>query len=208
MQPILVFKLIFLPAKVMILVVLVGIVNGLSASPIPKCSHVFMILPELEGHDSTGDATFVGIPQDMVLSIDAPQPSWPHVRAFNRANQELLVIPGLVEVPTTCGRILKRIWTAIDLATSSNSTSSQLISFIDEDPPLLKIPADTTLFFDEGIPSPQDIASDNSEKLVVHLKEQYQSENDGNLSIIRTWTAVDGCGHRAQATQKLLLQHR
>lgn len=208
MQPVLLFKLIFVPVWVMILLALTGIVNGLFASPIPVCSPVFMVLPEIENQDSTGDATFVGIPQDLVLSIDAPQPAWPLVRAFNRADEELLVIPGLVEIPTNCGRTLRRIWTAIDLVTGSNSTSSQLISFIDEDPPSLKVPAGITLYFDEGIPSPQDIASDNSEKLVVHLKEQYQPENDGNLTIIRTWTAVDGCGHRAQATQKLLLQHR
>lgn len=207
MQPDLFFKLIFVPIKVMILLLLTGMVTELSASPIPIISHVF-IQPENESHDSTGEAIFAGIPQDIVLSIDAPQPAWPSVRAFNRANEELLVIPGLVEIPTNCGRKLRRIWTAIDLATGSNSTSSQLISFIDEDPPILKVPSGITLYFDEGIPSPQDIASDSSEKLVVHLKEQYQPENDGNLTIIRTWTAVDGCGHRAQATQKLLLQHR
>lgn len=207
MQPDLFFKLIFVPIRVMILLLLTGIFTGLSASPIPVSSHVF-IQPEIESHDSTGEATFVGIPQDIVLSIDAPQPAWPSVRAFNRANEELLVIPGLVEIPTNCGRQLKRTWTAIDLVTGLNSTSSQLINFIDEDPPRLKVPVDITLFFDEGIPSPQDIASDSSEKLVVHLKEEYQPENDGNLSIIRTWTALDGCGHRAQATQKLFLQHR
>ncbi len=207
MQPDLFFKLIVVPLRVIMLLVVTGMVTELSASPIPIISHVF-IQPENESHDSTSEATFVGIPQDIVLSIDAPQPAWPSVRAFNRANEELLVIPGLTEIPTNCGRQLKRTWTAIDLVTGLTRTSSQLINFIDEDPPHLKVPTDITLFFDEGIPSPQDIASDSSEKMVVHLKEQYQPEKDGNLSIIRTWTAVDGCGYRAQATQKLLLQHR
>ena len=98
--------------------------------------------------------------------------------------------------------VITRTWTATDLCGNS-ATAAQVVTVIDTtDPVLTGVPEDETVECD-AVPAPAEVtASDNcaTTPIVVTLTEEAISADCG-YTLIRIWTAHDGCGNTASASQ-------
>lgn len=158
--------------------------------------------PVSDFSDSTAMTIFTGVPDDITLPDGSSLPPWPEVRAFDQADRPMLVVPTMVELPVSCGRKLRRTWTAIDSKNGTQTESSQTIFIVSTTPPLLEIPPDQTLYLDEGIPVPEKVVAGDGGNPVISLKEQYQTMAEG-FEIFRTWKVTDACGNSSSGTQKI-----
>ena len=112
---------------------------------------------------------------------------------------------GEIVVPGGCANayILIRSWTAMDDCGNS-TTQIQTLFVIDTMPPILSgIPADTIVSCDD-IPDPALVqAVDNCDQnLSMFYNQSKQGGNcDGEYTLVRTWTAADGCDNSSFAQQ-------
>jgi hypothetical protein len=111
---------------------------------------------------------------------------------------------------TGCNQVITRTWTATDLAGNA-STCVQLITFIDEQAPVITCPADITQFPCSASPTPNDTGfpavSDNctpSNQIAVAFSDQ--SSGPGCVeALTRTWTATDLAGNASTCIQSITI---
>ncbi|NND32733.1 MAG: T9SS type A sorting domain-containing protein, partial [Saprospiraceae bacterium] len=144
-----------------------------------------------------------GVPEDIGIACEGELPPVPAVTATDNCDGPVPV--SFREVPggTNCGGIFyERIWTAIDGC--GNATSyRQTIRLIDEAPPVIVVPADTTINFGESIPTPVALITDNCSRMDQDFSEVRTDHNPGAFTLVRTWTATDGCFNSASASQTI-----
>ncbi|MGB2423908.1 MAG: gliding motility-associated C-terminal domain-containing protein [Flavobacteriales bacterium] len=82
-------------------------------------------------------------------------------------------------------------------------TSSQTVAVVDDvAPEFVSIPEDVVIECDEPMPTSMATASDNCSEPLVELSESLTDViNDGNYTLLRTFTATDACGNATSATQ-------
>jgi hypothetical protein len=74
---------------------------------------------------------------------------------------------------------------------------------MDDVPPVLVVPADTTIYCGYAVPDPDVYCDDACSWNEVVYSEKRTDHNDCEYTLVRTWTATDGCGNATQKTQKI-----
>ena len=107
----------------------------------------------------------------------------------------------------SCNYTITRTWTSAD-ACGNEGTIAQVITVIDNEPPVFSnVPANITVDCD-AIPAPVDpTATDNCSPFVsISLTESQPSSScSGTFTILRTWTATDNCGNQSTAEQYVIV---
>jgi len=144
---------------------------------------------------------FHGVPKDITTPCDAPLPEWPAVQAEDHKGRSLVVIPTLEQ--TNSGLKVERRWTAIS-KNGDRRTAVQEIHLEDTEAPTLSVPEDLLVGYQEGIPSPTYVSTDNCTETTVHLKETI-SVQDGTYNLLRTWTAKDLANNVTTSSQNITI---
>ena len=162
-----------------------------------QATEEFMIL-----HDP--DAPILsGLPQDLILPCGSDIPAMPTVTAYDVVFGDVEVLASSRRIPSGCGGYrVRRSWTARD-GCGNVAQGVQIIAFEDNEPPILTVPADTVLECSAMIPEPSHTVSDACSDVRVVLVETLQGDPECEHSIIRTWTAIDGCDNRVSKSQTI-----
>lgn len=106
--------------------------------------------------------------------------------------------------------VIERTWTARDLC-GNDSIAIQQITVVDEEKPSFTVPADFTIdcesAADVSITGDVTDATDNCDLVSIGFADAVvvgMCENE--MTILRTWTAVDLCGNDSVAVQTILVQ--
>jgi hypothetical protein len=109
---------------------------------------------------------------------------------------------------TGCAQVITRTWTATDLA-GNQSTCTQLITYQDDEPPVIECPADMEVdcseYKDTAVTGVA-LAEDNCTADVALSFVNYPAEYSGcSMAITRTWTATDQAGNTSSCEQSLMV---
>ena len=135
----------------------------------------------------------VGVPEDLVVECDGDVPPPPEVTAEDTCDDNVVVVFEEI-VEGLCPKTITRTWTATDncentaTATQTNDVTA---------PELAGVPADRELDCNEPFPAPPNVtATDNCDGVVpVALTGGPVFDPQTCIeTMMRTWTAVDGCG--------------
>jgi hypothetical protein len=108
-------------------------------------------------------------------------------------------VPGF----SSCGgAFYERRWSASDNC-GNTVTRKQTIRLSDDIDPLLEVPEDLVLNCFDEIPEPTYTASDNCSTLDVSFNEERIDHTICTYTLVRTWTARDGCGNQVTKTQTI-----
>lgn len=148
-----------------------------------------------------GIPTLYGVPQDVFIKCGSDLPAWPVVTATD--------LCGTVTVTRTqsvtgskCGTyVYVRRWTAAGI--TGTATAVQHIRFLDETPPVLEVPKDTVIYCGEPIPAPEVYSDDACSWVDTKLEVSITEHNECEYTMVRTWTAKDGCGNTIQKKQTI-----
>ncbi|MCB0670004.1 MAG: HYR domain-containing protein, partial [Saprospiraceae bacterium] len=145
----------------------------------------------------------IGVPKDIFVPCGSALPSWPVVTANDNCDGLVPVSRHQTQAGTKCGTVFyERIWTTVDECGNS-SQQKQTIRFLDEKAPTLEVPKDTVLKCGNPIPEPIYHADDECSWLDVKYSEKRTNHNACEYTLVRTWTATDGCGNAVQKTQTI-----
>jgi len=145
----------------------------------------------------------LGLPADVTVACGEDVPPWADVTATDECGAEITISRQAVPGFASCGgEFIERRWTASD-ACGNFRTVVQTIRFTDDEAPVLTVPDDLKLACGDTIPEPTHEVSDNCSRVGVTLEVERVTFNQCEYDIIRTWTAVDGCGNRTSGTQTI-----
>ena len=104
--------------------------------------------------------------------------------------------------------LMMRSWTATD-SCGNSTTATQNVLVQDFTPPVLQNVPASGITDCNNLDYPNVIATDNCDgSIPVTLTEDFTNDVNGCLTQVdRTWTAIDGCGNLAFATQTLVVQN-
>lgn len=144
-----------------------------------------------------------GVPADIFIPCGSALPAWANVSANDNCDGPVPVTRIQTQAGTKCGTIFyERIWTTVDECGNS-SQRKQTIRFLDEKPPTLEVPENLVLNCAEPVPAPTYSASDDCSWFEVKFTEKRTNYNDCEYSLLRIWTAIDGCGNAIQKSQTI-----
>ncbi len=104
-----------------------------------------------------------------------------------------------------CPTVITRTWTATD-ACGNTATATQVITIDDKTPPVLTVPEDMIVSYDE-VPEVDTAAATATDNCNGKVTIEYAGEQrtDGNCAnsytLTRTWTATDSCGNSSSQSQ-------
>lgn len=148
--------------------------------------------------------TFANIPQPVTISCDEALPTSAPVASDN-CDTQVNVTEAQRTEPGDCSEnsFVIRTWTAVDNC-GNTATAEQRITLIDEVAPVLvSVPVGVTIACDQELPTDLPVATDNCDDEVNITEMQVTVPGDcpGAYDVIRTFTATDGCGNTATASQ-------
>jgi len=121
-------------------------------------------------------------------------------------SQEISIALEIEEIPSACGNIIRRIWTATD-ACLNTSSQEQIITVVDtQAPEFTFVPADGS-YNCSGAATDNAVATaiDNcSDVTVISYDELVGVGCDGGIR--RHWLAIDACGNSTEAIQNISYQ--
>jgi hypothetical protein len=139
-----------------------------------------------------------GVPNDIFLECGKDLPAWPTVTASCGA----VVTRVQLKTGSKCGNVIYyRRWTATNI--DGTVVATQTIQFKDDVPPVLIVPADTIIYCGYPVPEPDVYCDDACSWNEVVYSEKRTTHNDCEYTLVRTWTATDGCGNTDQKTQRI-----
>lgn len=174
-------------------------------SAVDNCGNSVEHVIEVIVHDTTAPVLTITPADANVPCSDIPEA--PKVEAEDVAEVSVEFSETIVERECKHGYKIVREWSAQD--PSGNSVSHvQTLTVQDlEKPSLINVPTD------EEIPCPElpevanVLADDNcseDDDLELHFAEEVVSESSINdKTVVRSWTAIDGCGNRVEAKQTI-----
>lgn len=149
-----------------------------------------------------GPVTFYNVPEDIYIPCGSSLPAWPSVSASDGCGS-LTVIRSQHKAGTQCGTIFyERRWEAMR-GSVLLATAVQHIRFLDNTPPVLIVPNDTTIYCGNPVPPPTYISYDACSWNKVHFEEKRTDHNPCEYTLVRTWTAKDGCYNAVQKQQTI-----
>ncbi|MBK9015411.1 MAG: DUF11 domain-containing protein [Saprospiraceae bacterium] len=155
----------------------------------------------------TTPPTLVGVPADVDMPCGQAAPAVASVTANDLCDGNLPVTFSQTQTNNGCSTTITRTWSATD-ACGNTVSAAQIINITtDNQPPVFAgIPANTTGTCGNIPPIPGGItATDNCGSGVQITFNESIAGNNCNYTLTRTWTATDGCGNVATATQTITL---
>ncbi len=148
--------------------------------------------------------SFVSVPVDVTIACDAPVPSVAAV-ANDNCDQQVTVTEAQTTEAGDCaeGYTIVRTWTATDDC-GNTATAEQRVRLTDEvAPAFASVPDSVTIGCNQPLPTDVATATDNCTAEVTITVEQATEPGEcaGSYQVIRTFTATDGCGNTATASQ-------
>lgn len=108
------------------------------------------------------------------------------------------------DLQSDCGLIITRTFTATDECGNSSNTT-QVITVVDTTAPEFTSPPTNAVYqCMEEVPELEDIAVDDCNTITVESNEV--TNGVCPITIIRTWTATDGCGNSTQHVQTISVE--
>jgi large repetitive protein len=149
--------------------------------------------------DTEGPQLF-GVPADQTLTC-GEEVADAIVAAVDACDSAPVVGLSAQTVQLDCGYQFIRTWIGLD-ACGNTTTASQIVTFTDDQAPeFLFVPEDVTVTCGEDFPAPDAIADDACSEVTVTYEDIPQQDCIGG--IIRVFTATDGCGNTATASQTI-----
>ncbi len=107
--------------------------------------------------------------------------------------------------PCTGSRVIERVFTAVD-GCGNSTTHLQTISFLDTTAPTFTAtPEDLSLECSDALPITSAEASDDCGSVTVtYADETVAGDCSGNFTVLRTFTAEDGCGNSSTYLQTIV----
>jgi hypothetical protein len=186
-----------------------------------ECGAVFTLSLDVMANDCLNTCQSDYLVQDTVapvltvpgdLTLECPADTSPESTGIATATDDC----GYVEVSredvisNPCGgtMIIERVWTATDSCGNKVSTT-QMIVVEDKTPPVLNVPADTTL--ECPTTTTPDITgmatgSDTCGEVMISFNDAREEVCGGSYTIVRNWTAVDECGNTTSGSQTITVQ--
>jgi hypothetical protein len=183
------------------------------------CTGQFVILREFIATDACGNVSettqvimvedttapeFTFVPADYTAECDAEHPmleaeAVDACGSVSMSYDEEMAFNGCYSSYT-----ITRTWTATDDCGNSSSVS-QVITIVDTTAPTFtNIPASYSLECTEEVTYEEATATDNCAGMTLDLVvDTMHSECDNVYDIVRTWTAMDGCGNTSTASQTI-----
>jgi len=160
-----------------------------------------------------GDATpptLVGVPEDVISDCGSiPDVGVSPVTATDACDPNVEVVMSERTIPGDCAGAydIIRTWTAIDDCGNSAVGEMRIQVADTEAPTIVGVPADENLDCNgsTNIEMPNVVAVDNCDANmnVVFNEEKIDSQCEGSYTLVRTWTATDGCGNQTVETQTI-----
>jgi hypothetical protein len=118
---------------------------------------------------------------------------------FDLFFEDITIVPG-------CGGIIERTYTATD-ACGNSSQFVQMVTLVDNIPPVLQNTPEATLTLECGAPIPDVFlfAQDNCSGITPIGLQANTVEDGCNTIFTRTWISVDGCGNSSEFTQTITI---
>ena len=149
----------------------------------------------------TEGPVFKGIPGTQMIPCGSEPPAWPTVTAEDGHGRSIEITRKQEKSYILCGGTYWiRTWIAADEC-GNVARRTQKIYYQDEAPPVLEIPADTTIYCPGLIPEPTYEAYDDCSNIRVGYEEKRKDQNSCEYTITRTWTVYDGCGRKTVKSQ-------
>ena len=160
-----------------------------SATVSQTLTYIDTTAPVLSGQGADAN---VECPEDLVFT--APTAS----DTCSAANSEPTITFVDTETLSDCGLpIVTRTWTGTDCAGNVSDTVSQTFTYVDNTPPELVTPLDTTINVTcDAIPSVPSLEFTDTcaqDVTVEFVEISTQASNNSDYVITRTWTVSDGC---------------
>jgi hypothetical protein len=150
----------------------------------------------------------LSVPADLVLDCPAITSTNATGSATATDPSNPVVITYSDAVSNLCGatKIVSRLWTATD-GTGNSTNRVQTITVRDITAPVLSLPADVVVQYGvnyspnyAGTATAQDCGSVN-----ITYADTANSPANGEMDIMRTWTAIDACGNSTNGVQTITL---
>lgn len=146
-----------------------------------------------------GIPVLYNVPQDIFIDCGDDLPAWPTVTASDLCGAVTVTREQSV-TGSKCGTyVYVRIWTAAGV--TGTTTARQHIRFHDTTPPVLVVPEDTVVQCGEPLPAPEVYSDDACSWVDTKLEVSITEHNECEYTMVRTWTAKDGCGNSTQKKQ-------
>jgi large repetitive protein len=160
--------------------------------------------------EDTTPPVFNTHPDNLTIECDEAPPVYTP-EATDNCDADVLITLAETIIPGNClnGFTVQRVFTARDNCGNS-AQQTQLITFEDTQAPILiGVPQDLSIEcgVDEVPEIPVVTATDNCDNNVTIIFSEVVLEGscEGNLTVIRTWTATDNCNNTASAQQFIYL---
>ena len=151
------------------------------------------------------------VPQRVVVSCDEELPS-DEPTATDDCDDDVTLTEARETIAGTCkgSYVLIRTWTATDNC-GNTATASQRVEVGDRsEPAFTSVPEAVTIRCDDSLPTDQASAVDNCDGnvAVVETSTTETGKCADSYRVIRTWTATDGCGNVARASQVVTVEDK
>jgi hypothetical protein len=150
-----------------------------------------------------GAPTLAGVPENLSLGCNVQLPQPPEVTASDLCEGDVPVQFDETSTLEGCIETTLRTWTATDGCGHSTSDSQTITRKVDTDVPVFAgVPGNVEIQCEEDFPDPPDVtATDNCDGSVLVRVNVTAQQFPCRVIFSRTWTARDGCGNTAVATQ-------
>jgi hypothetical protein len=183
-----------------------GITRTITWTATDNCGNTTSESREFSSSDNIAPQ-IAGAPSNITLQCGTPVPN-ATVTAIDNCDQSPEVGLSAITIPSTCGYVFERTWTATD-ACGNTSTKIQSITYIDEvDPVLVGLPENSAVNC-SMIPLPENFnvtATDNCDS-DVSITSSFVDQGSGcQKTRVITWTATDHCGNSTSASRSFVSQ--
>ncbi|MFY7972494.1 MAG: T9SS type A sorting domain-containing protein [Flavobacteriales bacterium] len=147
---------------------------------------------------------FTVFPEDLVVScIDAPNPAFVPVDAFDLCSETTITWADEI-IAGECANsyTILRHYSAADACGNVSTLTQTIIIFDNTAPAFEYVPADYTINCDEPLIFEDPIVYDDCAETFIDYSEQ-TTDNSCGYSLVRTWTAYDGCNNTNVQSQTI-----
>jgi hypothetical protein len=145
-------------------------------------------------------------PADVTTCTVAGIPALPIMTTSDNCDNSVVIVFNEVSVPTGCGAITTRTWSATDRCNNATVRTQRITVTDNQAPTFTAVPANVTVECG-AVPAPTPlVAKDNCTPSTLSAPAVDTRTNGAcanNYSIRREWTATDACGNTARVTQNI-----